>query len=482
MKVAFLDLTEDWSDGIFGSLEILLYDMHKDSSLITSIDFDKHTASGVIKSDLLKKLHVSEDNFIDCFLMLGTSFLPRFPTLMNTSIVREQPPTIKSAINMFRTCGSNINRLCLEFSDDLAKGEPQWEDKYRKAKMSIKHSIVATSDGKIEVRAYEHLTSDAHEYLGLQLPAELDHYLLHAAIGPRVMNWLSTSCLRLSPPLDGGMSEEYRRLVTQQLIPIREQTLALYTTRMHRAFQFKKVSMKVWYDENFNVELDHHNFRPQPQDQVKTWSIKGSEFENRETTIKAQPGSLNFAIVALEDEEFATSTISTGPKLENLEASSEILVNVIWRFLHLRGYIGDDHKLTRWGRALAAALRELGQATQLDEAAFLAVELLRYDQLNARNRHEEWIDFPQQGSDSDKTSCLLIARCACLVKLQHKAIGYTGPLSKNLLAQHSLISAVRQSDRDLIEATLASAFLNAEVKRKTKPPREPEEYTRMSLR
>ncbi|KAI9734469.1 MAG: hypothetical protein M1818_006858 [Claussenomyces sp. TS43310] len=480
-KIAFLDSTEDFADGVMGSLETLLYDMHKDSCLITNIDFDKQTASGVVKSDLLRKLHVSEDTFIDCLLMLGTSFLPTFPILKDRGLMPEQPPTVKNAINMFRAGGGTINSLCQTFSDGLQKDEPQWEDKYRKAKMSIKHSIVATSEGEIEVRDYKNLTSDAHEFLGLQLPAELNHYLLHAAIGPRAMKWLSSSKMLLLPPLDGGSSEDYRHLITHQLNPIREQTLAVYTARMHRAFQFKKVSVKVWFDDSFNVELDHHNFRPIPQDRVRSWSVRETEYKDREAVTNAKPTSLASAILMLEDETFATSTISTGPKIEKLESTPEIIANVLWRFLHLRGYVGDDHKLTRWGLAFAAAIKELGPAQHLDEAAFLAIELLRYNQLNAQHRHEEWIGGPQRGSEADKTSCLLIARSACLVKLRHKAIGYTGPLSKNLLAHHSIISAVRQSDRDLIEAILASLFLHAEAQRLTTPRREPDEFTKLGL-
>jgi hypothetical protein len=59
----------------------------------------------------------------------------------------------------------------------------------------------------------------------------------------------------------------------------------------------------------------------------------------------------------------------------------------------------------------------------------------------------------------------LISRVACIGKLKHKAIGYSGPLSRQLLSFRSLISAVRTALRDLIEVVLASMLLSGDVDR-----------------
>jgi len=121
---------------------------------------------------------------------------------------------------------------------------------------------------------------------------------------------------------------------------------------------------------------------------------------------------------------------------------------------------------------LAAILQDIDPTVKkykdvhhIEEAAFLAVELIRFEVLNARNRHNDLIGGALRGSDEDKTSCILIGRTACLLKLRHAPIGYTGPLSKNFLSFHSLIKAVRETDRDLLEAALASMLLNAQAVR-----------------
>ena len=128
--------------------------------------------------------------------------------------------------------------------------------------------------------------------------------------------------------------------------------------------------------------------------------------------------------------------------------------------------------MTSWGRALATTLKTIEPTVKkyndihhIEEAAFIAYELIRFDNLNSRNRHTELIGGPLRGSDEDKANVILISRTACLLKLRHHNIGYTGPLSKNMLAFHSIIKAVRETDRDLLEAVTASMFLNAQANR-----------------
>jgi hypothetical protein len=183
------------------------------------------------------------------------------------------------------------------------------------------------------------------------------------------------------------------------------------------------------------------------------------------------PGTLSYALLSLQREGFPQSTISKD-KITGLNTKTEVISNALWRLLHLRGYVNDQHELTAWGRALATTVQSIGPTVKkyndihhMEEAAFLAFELLRFDNLNSRNRHPELIGGPLRGSDEDKANCILIGRTACLLKLRHLNIGYTGPLSKNFLSFHSIIKAVRENDRDLLEAVTASMFLSNQASR-----------------
>src|SRR4051794_18769666 len=84
-KLAYLDtIDEAYIDGIMGSKELLLFEIH-DGIIIppTSADWEEKAFSGIFKSELLAKLNVTAhpDMFHDALLLVGTSFLPPFPPL-----------------------------------------------------------------------------------------------------------------------------------------------------------------------------------------------------------------------------------------------------------------------------------------------------------------------------------------------------------------------------------------------------------------
>lgn len=76
----------------------------------------------------------------------------------------------------------------------------------------------------------------------------------------------------------------------------------------------------------------------------------------------------------------------------------EITANAIWRFLQIQGYIDEKHQLTKWGEVLRAALSKVGSSKDQEEAAFLAVDLLRLGLLNADTMFEGYSGAPMRGS------------------------------------------------------------------------------------
>jgi hypothetical protein len=141
--------------------------------------------------------------------------------------------------------------------------------------------------------------------------------------------------------------------------------------------------------------------------------------------------------------------------------------------LHLRGYINKDHTLSPWGEVLCAALEALpalppekaSVIIELEEAVIVAIELARMGLLNANNMFPTYTGAPYRGSDLEKRNTLLISRIACLGKISHDEIGYTGPLSRHYLGYHSMVSAVRNSLRDLCEVSLSNLLLFGDAER-----------------
>jgi hypothetical protein len=175
----------------------------------------------------------------------------------------------------------------------------------------------------------------------------------------------------------------------------------------------------------------------------------------------------------LNNPEFCKKSITRKQIDKLLKTKEELLFNSVWRLLHLRGYVNKDHTLTAWGKVLYTAIAALPKAApnkvnnsiELEEAVFVAIELARYNLLNATNMHPEYPGAPYRGKDADKTSTLLISRVASLGNLAHKEIGYTGPLSRNYLGHHSMTTAVRASLRDLAEVCLTTLLLNGDADR-----------------
>lgn len=149
----------------------------------------------------------------------------------------------------------------------------------------------------------------------------------------------------------------------------------------------------------------------------------------------------------------------------------------------MREYVDAKHNLTGWGYVLAQTIASLDGNAELEESAVLAVELLRLDDLNGDISIFPYNGAPMRGNGQynnanlwttadqplakDQHANMLISRVAGLGTLQHKPIGFTGPLSQHLLGYGSIVNTVRQTLRDLVEATCTQMFLTGCCERKT---------------
>ena len=469
-QIAYFEMVDsDQVGAIMGSQELLLYPIN--DCVIRSIDWETKTVTAISKKSIIKNLNVSEPMFIDAFLMTGTSFLPTFPALLDSQINPRQPFTITDAVNMLRTSEKSISNTCAAFNDILNREDPNWLDKYRKARMVVNHFIYIDESGEVRVSDYEHLTSDNHEYLGLQLPSELFHYVNTGLISPRILSWITHGQIVIQPTLDGEKTSEYQKLVSKQLVAIKEKALGLLIPRLHRGLQHKDIVLKVWFDEKFKHTIYNRNLVGSASQNVASWSMKEGTIQD--FFPDAAVGSLAFEVKALQNIQFIAKTF-TEPKMKikGIDSADVVCAVTLWRFLHLREYVDDKHELSAWGKGLAAAMSALEptatahpEMPNLYESVLIAFEMIRFELLNARNRHEELHGLPVNGTEDDKNAVLLISRCATLLKLRHQTNGYTGPLSKNLLTFRSLSQAVREANRDLVEAVLATMFMYAQSTR-----------------
>lgn len=118
----------------------------------------------------------------------------------------------------------------------------------------------------------------------------------------------------------------------------------------------------------------------------------------------------------MENPDFAAKTVTQRPKagqevrneLSNLEGGAErskplkhrdeILANAVWRLLQLRGYLNEQHQLTDWGKVLEAVWSASGTRRDEEEAALIAVELMRFELINPDTMFLGYGGAPGNGS------------------------------------------------------------------------------------
>ncbi|KAI9733347.1 MAG: hypothetical protein M1834_003431 [Cirrosporium novae-zelandiae] len=463
-QLAYLDKHSiQFVDAIAGSTELFIFDVDK---VITKFDFDDSTFSWISRRSCIDDLRISNDFFVDVCLLAGSSILPTFPPLENP-VFYPKGYGIREIVNMMHSLGRNVTGLVNHYQDDPQLGNSQYLDKYRRAFMAVKHHVVMTADGKVEPFDVEHAPSDVHEFIGQRLPDELYFYVFCGVLSPRVPNWLTSGRIVVQPPFDEANSEDYRKLVQDQLNPLRTQALSLLSNSLHRFYHSKEISIRCWFEDRIdrNDRVISLKGLPSLKNTIADWNVHSQLLDTQSRKINVPLRSLRFAVSSLADRDFAAKSITPKDTSHTLSTPDEIVCNTLWRFLQLRGYIDAKHELTKWGKALEAGLAAADPSDEFEEPLFLAIELMRLGLLSSRPFFPAYSGGAITGSDEDKRYCLLLSRVACLGTLEHQHVGYSGPLDRQLLAYLAMISAVRVALRDLVEVTLTTLLLNGDANR-----------------
>ncbi|KAI9729123.1 MAG: hypothetical protein M1828_000208 [Chrysothrix sp. TS-e1954] len=480
-QLAYLNKqTPQYVDAIAGSSELLLYGVEQ---VITKFDFELSDFTFVKQKDCLDEFNnIPFDFFVDACLLAGTDMLQALPHLLD--MPGRRTAKTYQAVEMIKQHGSGI-AVCQAFGGDQKAQEMNYVDRFRRLRVAIKHSLISSSEGKVVPFEADSIPNDLHLVAGQRLPDELYYYIWCGTISPRVPNQLTSGQIYETCPLDGGESEAYHQLVKNKLAPIRSTSLALLASSLHRAYQYREIKISCWFERDKQTSINLREVTP-PVPIINTWNVHEDIIKTSSIPMPTNM-TLDFALQSLKDSDFATKTITKKDKdtPNVLTTKTEVMANTFWRFLHLSGYINEDHQLSHWGLVLSSILTHLqtnttnptNPTTNSEEAAFLAVELLRHDLLTTSDLFPTYIETSVKGSETDKRNTLFVSRLCCLTSLRHPEKGYSGPLSRHLLGFNSMIDAIRTTSRDLLETCLATLLLNGDCSR----DRDPASYTSMGL-
>jgi hypothetical protein len=260
-----------------GPLDCFLFEIDK-----ILLDFDVKTkkCNWINKSGnygLKKRLgNVSDALFRDAQLLLGSQFLPTFPILN-----QDNPPKsndIREALALLNSAGQSVPQLCYQFRNDPNVIQLQYNNRYKKAVMTIRHHAISSAEGKIRPLHPDTIPSDVHEFVGRQLPDELYFYIQRGIMGTRVPNWLTSDEIVLDLPGGCADSDTYRRLMRDQLNELRAQSLGLLSNSLHRYHHRRVITLKMWYDDDTSERnIVPKDFEP-IMSQIAGWKIHEGDF------------------------------------------------------------------------------------------------------------------------------------------------------------------------------------------------------------
>lgn len=277
--------------------------------LMTKIETEPAQFFWIPKKTCQEELgRLSDDQFLDFRLLLGSPFLRPFPHF--AASFTGKPLIIRDALAMFNAAGRSALGMCAQFESDSRVQDLQYLDRYKRAYMVVKHHVYMDIDGRVGPMNPETSSSDLHELINQRLPEELYFYLSKGILGPDVPNFLTSGEVRISLPLGAEDTEVYRQLVGDTLTPIRTQSICLLANSLHRFYQTKVIKIRPWFDENSERTINLKGI-PSVKETIQSWRIASDQFPESVKKLQAPRGSFKFAIQSLNNSDFASKSFAT---------------------------------------------------------------------------------------------------------------------------------------------------------------------------
>ncbi|PPQ69602.1 hypothetical protein CVT26_001590 [Gymnopilus dilepis] len=470
---------------IYGPTDTLLYPGV--DKLITSLDLasPNPTFQYTSKRNLLQELGVTEDQFLDIGILVGFEHSPAFPPT-----VHEQ--ALKATVDMVKYYKSG-HAAVSAFSDHPAVKAIGYSDHYARTRSMIRYSLILSSEGTVlplplaitnpaghgPSNHHSHhptaadIPQDLHEIFTNRLPDEIYFYLSRGLLGPQALVWLTTGQIVENPPLDNGETTEYKRFVKEVITDgqtgPRATALALISSVCHSFWANKKVQGAFWFEQpNQHQKPVLHNSLQTAQlaERVTGWNVNYAIVE--EELRRQNSATIDFALClgATSTERLAGRTKVKANPNAPLEKKDEVVANVIWRFLELRGFLLNSHTHSPLARAMYNAIK-LGRVNdKFQDPLYLFLELVRAGVMHGHLwSGRAFSGGPSFGTDEEKSSMLLVMRVLSIVPLNFKPQPWSAPLSRELLVFNSFVRSLTRALRTLLEVTSLNMLLRNDARR-----------------
>ncbi|KAJ7691926.1 XPG I-region protein [Mycena rosella] len=513
---------------IFGPTDTLLYPGV--DKLITSLDLAAAapTFTFLSKRALLNELAVTEDQFLDIALLVGSAHAPPFPPTTH-----EQ--ALKATVDMVKYYKSGFAAVSA-FAEHPAVKSIGYTEHYARTRSMVRYSLVLSAEGVVlplplaapsypagpppppapphhphgqnpnqnqnQVQNAAHpppptaadVPTDLHDVFTHRLPDEVFFYLSRGLLGPQALVWLTGGQIVEGPPLDNGETTEYKRfvkeVVTDGQTGPRATALALLSSITHPFWANRKVAGFFWFEQpgpHAQKQVQHNAPQTvQLAERVAGWNVGYAVVE--EELRRQNSSTIDFALClgATATERLAARTKGKGGASNNnnnnnngagdkgaagagagpLEKKDEVVANVIWRFLELRGFLVNTHTHSPLARAMYTAIKHAKVNDKFQDPLYLFLELVRAGVMHGHLwSGRAFSGGPSFGSDEEKACMLLVMRVLSIVPLNFKPVPWSAPLSRELLVFNSFVRSLTRALRTLLEVASLNMLLRNDARR-----------------
>ncbi|KAG0054478.1 hypothetical protein BGZ83_011165 [Gryganskiella cystojenkinii] len=445
---------------ILAGSETLMFDVDR---VITSIDFTKQTFSVISKKDVLQDLYLSDDQFLDLCILAGFDQFSTFPPLATDATF-----TFKNIHDLLRQYRTGFNAVKAHADSPLVV-KSNYVDSFCRTRCAMRHQPILNDEGHIEPMNVEQAPSDIHEFIGYRLPDEVYYFLSRGVITEATLNAMLCGHGAEFSPFCNGETAEYRKFLTNDIMKVKAQTVALAKSQLH-SFYERKVSIVYWFE---NASAPEHPVKtdtaPVSVKAISNWKNGklSVEKELKKTGLSHPNYSFCLGLVASD----AASTVQAAGAQEKpvpLATLPEVQTRHLSKLLQLRSFIESTHVPSAYGKAMADALKSQQQNPDFQDALFVALELVRTELLTNRPYSIQYTKKQVLEDEAAIKAVRLISRATSLIGARFKGVkSWAGPLSRELLAFNSVGKVLTRHLRHLSEALILEMLLGNECQKET---------------
>lgn len=318
--------------------------------------------------------------------------------------------------------------------------------------------------------------NDVHEFIGQRLPAEYYYYKSIGLVSGKLLDSITTGIYPEEPPLDGGVSDSYRKLVAESVDMFKNKEINLLTQQINRYFQMKTIKQVKWYSPNNKVQLTNR-VTPPIIEQLKYLVVKtdhGNDPFNIYEFIKILYDNINDPSKKFIAEK--PIIISRGTPENQLTSTFDLLSTCFLRLLVQLEFFEFDLtkkllKPTNWGNIILHFATILNNNEQYYENLFILLLFLKTDVLSISeethpNVRSSLSDHTLRTYPQESKYILILSRLLTLFQIDQKPItAYHGPIDKKTLIFREHVDFIRENLNDMFEALVIASLTSNEFDR-----------------